>query len=347
MKLLLAGIGGFGQRHLQKWQQSLAFNYGIELYVCDTASEKLHKIQKTGEIKQLDTDYKSLLPEVDAVDIVTPSDTHYELAKAALEAGKHVFVEKPMTLDSATSVEIAKLAQEKQKVVQVGYYYRYSKLTDFAKQMIEKGELGDIRYLYGTFVGFKRPRSDSGVLLADGVHFIDLLNYLLDRTPEAAYAEFQYNLGRGKGFEDNCQLLLNYGKTLARIEAGYIQPGEHIDKVVPNATTTKDVTLCGSKAAIKLDFETEKSIVYHARHYQKPDNEWAVDYKGSESPHIGSTDMLALELNDFALACLGQRKPRTNALESGFYVARIVEALTASASSGRKVDVVYTPPTTP
>lgn len=140
-------------------------------------------------------------------------------------------------------------------------------------------------------------------------------------------------------------MILNYGSVLVSIVAGYIQPGIYIDKVVPNATTTKKATICGSKGTIEIDFESEKLELHDIIHYKNEQDAWAVKYKGSETPNIGATDMLGMELRDFISACTEWRKPRTNALQSGVHISRIVEALRESAAEWRKVEVDYDIPT--
>src|SRR5215203_907766 len=98
--------------------------------------------------------------EVNAIVIATPAGSHFELARKALLAGKHVFVEKPLATKVAEVDELARLASERKLVVMVGHTFIYNAAVRFVKKLIETGELGDVRYIYSQRLNLGRIRSD-------------------------------------------------------------------------------------------------------------------------------------------------------------------------------------------
>src|SRR5207244_1713595 len=98
----------------------------------------------------------AVLADVDAVDVVTPADTHFELAHAALLAGKHVFVEKPLATSVRDGRKLVEIADERGLVLQVGHVFRYHPVTRVLLRLVRDGTLGRLQYLYGHFMGFKR-----------------------------------------------------------------------------------------------------------------------------------------------------------------------------------------------
>jgi UDP-2-acetamido-3-amino-2,3-dideoxy-glucuronate N-acetyltransferase len=175
MKILQIGLGGFGKNHLRAWtQMGLARN----LSIADLSRERLEEAQELFGIAadRLVTDYRALIQEADVVDVVTPSDSHYAICAEALRLGKDVFVEKPMTMTSQEADQLAEAVERSGRILQVGYYYRFHPISQYVREQIRNGQLGSIRYLSGQFMGFKRARTDVGVTLTDGIHFIDLFN---------------------------------------------------------------------------------------------------------------------------------------------------------------------------
>ncbi|MCH8055662.1 MAG: Gfo/Idh/MocA family oxidoreductase, partial [Deltaproteobacteria bacterium] len=142
MKILLVGLGGFGRNHLRAWHE---MGLGGDLYVADLdparhADTKLFNLPAD----HVTTDYRSFLDEADIVDIVTPSTSHFQLCMAAFEAGKDVFVEKPMTMTSQEARDLAEAVNRTGRILQVGYYYRYHPISIDLHKSIRAGQLGDL-----------------------------------------------------------------------------------------------------------------------------------------------------------------------------------------------------------
>ena len=163
-------------------------------YACDLIIEKANafKEQYPNLIEQTITDYKIALSdsEVDAVFVLTPNYSHYTITMDALKAGKHVLCEKPVTVNYALSVEMAKEAEKQGKMLSIGVCNRYNKSVEMLKEWVEQGKFGNIYHVYCSFRGFRnipglggdfttKKQSGGGVLIDWGVHFFDLVLYIL------------------------------------------------------------------------------------------------------------------------------------------------------------------------
>lgn len=163
-------------------------------YACDLILEKAEAVKKDFPIiENVITDYKIALEdsEVDAVYVLTPNYSHYTITMDALEANKHVFCEKPITINYALSCEMAQKAQEKGKILNIGVCNRFNKSIEMLKEMNEQGKFGNIYHVYCSFRNFRnipglggaftdKSQSGGGALIDWGVHFLDLILYILD-----------------------------------------------------------------------------------------------------------------------------------------------------------------------
>ena len=162
-------------------------------YACDLILEKAAKIkEKFSKVEQLITDYKIALsdPEVDAVYVLTPNYVHYTVTMDALRAGKHVFCEKPITVNYALSREMAEKAEMQNRMLNIGVCNRYHKSVELLEEMNRNGKFGNIYHVYCSFRAFRsipglggsftdRAQSGGGVLIDWGVHYLDLILYIL------------------------------------------------------------------------------------------------------------------------------------------------------------------------
>ena len=162
-------------------------------YACDILSEKAEKMKADFPfIEQVISDYKIALadPEVDAVFILTPNYAHYTITMDSLKAGKHVFCEKPITVNYALSCEMAEEANKQGKMLNIGVCNRYNKSIEMLEELNRNGEFGKIYHIYCSFRSFRsipglggdfttKSQSGGGVLIDWGVHFLDLVLYIL------------------------------------------------------------------------------------------------------------------------------------------------------------------------
>ena len=162
-------------------------------YACDLIEEKAQKMKDMYPcVENITTDYHELLadPEVQAVYVLTPNYAHYTVTMDALRAGKHVFCEKPITVNYELSCEMAKEANERGLILNIGVCNRYHKSVEMLEQMNREGKFGKIYHVYCSFRAFRsipglggpfttKAQSGGGVLIDWGVHFLDLILYIL------------------------------------------------------------------------------------------------------------------------------------------------------------------------
>lgn len=342
MRVLLIGLGSFGCNHLRAWHE---LGLGRNLYVAEI-DPKRHSECEIYRLSsdRITADYHYFLDSVNVVDIVTPSTSHFALCSEALRAGKDVFIEKPMTMTSEEASELAALVRKTGRVLQVGYYYRFHPISRSLKTQMRAQGLGELRYLSGNFMGFKRARTDVGVTHTDAIHFLDLFNWFVARPPNEVYAVTRDHFGRG--MEDLSLAVLEYPNgILAKVESGYIQPGRWRDKVVPDAFTSKEIFVAGSRATVEADFETEQMVVHNV-HQEFRDGTWWPVLGGFQVPYLGTASpvqMICAELSAF-LECVRRRgRPGANVVGSGVVLAKLMEAIYGSARQNVPVELRWSP----
>lgn len=162
-------------------------------YACDIIIEKAERMkEKYPDIECVISDYKIALedPEVDAVYVLTPNYAHYTVTMDALRAGKHVFCEKPITVNYALSCEMAEMAEKAGKILNIGVCNRYNKSIEMLEKLNSEGKFGELYHIYCSFRSFRcipglggdftnKAQSGGGVLIDWGVHFLDLILYIL------------------------------------------------------------------------------------------------------------------------------------------------------------------------
>lgn len=162
-------------------------------YACDIIIEKARAAkEKYPRVEQVTADYKEVLadPEVDAVWVLTPNYAHYTVTMDALRAGKHVMCEKPITVSYALSEEMAAEAEKQGKLLNIGVCNRYQRSVELLKEWNEQGKFGEIYHIYCSFRSTRcipglggpftdKAQSGGGVLIDWGIHFLDLILYIL------------------------------------------------------------------------------------------------------------------------------------------------------------------------
>ena len=217
-----------GQAGLGEWGRNLARNFSdlAELtWLCDPANGKHEEFQaRYPQARWADT-FEEMLgdPELDAVVIATPVPTHYELAKAALEAGKHVFVEKPPAMTAAEIDELVALAEARDLVLMPGHLLLYHPGVQKLKDLVDSGALGEVLCVYGNRQNLGRIRPYENALWSLGVHDLSVILFLLDEDPVDATA-----LGRDflqPGVEDVvfCYLRFPSGR-IAHMHLSWLDP---------------------------------------------------------------------------------------------------------------------------
>jgi len=178
MNLVLVGLGYWGPNLLRTFN-----NLGVLYGACDRDTERTLKFRADPLYKELkfNNDWRTFLKndEVDGFIIATPPNTHYEIAKEVIAVNKHVFVEKPMTLDVAEAKDLVKAALSKNIVVMVGHIFLYSPEIIKLKEIIQSPDFGDIYYVYTQRLNLGKIQSPANVIEDLAPHDISILNYIL------------------------------------------------------------------------------------------------------------------------------------------------------------------------
>jgi len=338
MKILQVGLGNFGRRHMEAWHR---LGLGEQLWIAELDENKWQEgVRYNFPRGRFVRSATEVLDQVQVVDVVTPTEGHFDLCRMALLAGKDVFVEKPMTMTSDQARQLVELAKSAGRLLQVGFYYRFHPISRRLSRELRSGRFGGIRYVSGSFCGFKRARTDVGVTHTDGIHFLDLFNWLLGGFPEEVYAVCRDHFGRR--LEDLSIVIVTYpGGTLGKIESGYIQPGRWKDKVVPGALTTKAITIVGERATAEADFEAETLTLYDA-HHELRDGVWSAVVGDATQLPIEPCDpvqMVCRELEAFLRSVESREPPSPGPVESGLHLAMLIEHIYESARSRIPVKV--------
>lgn len=325
-KVLLLGLGRWGVNHLRNLHAM-----AVQLYVAEVDSRRLEPARKIGVPEsQLTTNYKECIEKVDCVVVVTPAQTHFPLCKEFLEAGKDVFVEKPITLVSAEARELSKLAEQEKRILQVGHIFRFDPASKWLCEAIQAGQFGQVQILRSNFSGFKRPRNDSGVMFADAIHFVDLFNYFMGKTPGRVFAANKDFMGRG--MEDASLLSLEYENsnrtTWGTIETNYFLPGKF-----------REVTVIGSEMSAFCDYNVAQyKIKTFANRHVKEGNEFKAVEGALHQIESPPEEPLLAELRAFVESVQTRKAPRADGW-AGYDSVRVLEAATESAKTGRTVEV--------
>jgi len=351
--VLQVGFGNFGPTHLAAWR---ALGLAERLIVADPSEAARRACRGLGLAQaQVIADYDEAIDGADLVDVVSATDTHFEICARALRAGLPVFIEKPMTSNLAEAERLAGIVAETGCPLQVGFYFRHHPLAQAMRERIRAGGLGQLRYLSSRFTGFKRGRTDSGVLLNDAIHFIDLHNWLMDGFPVRVQATLLDHFGRG--LEDMALLEMHYpGGVVARIEAGCTIPGRWNDNIVKGATASKETTAAGSEGAIEADFVTQTMLCHQVRHELQA-GVWRPVFGEISRPHIATAepvDVVTSELETFVghversetpkyrkIADIFVRPSRSEGLGNSFFSAMASRLPVVATQEGGIADFLF------
>ena len=331
MNLAVIGCGYWGKNYIRLLSQMAEVNL---IAICDRDKEQLRKNKtrilssQSGPRLQLFTDYQKLLdmPDLNGVIIATNPNTHYTLAKDALNAGKHVFLEKPMTLKSETSQLLIDLAKQQNLVLMVGHIFMYNAAVLQIKEYIEKGQLGTVYYLYSKRTNLGPIREDVNALWDLAPHDISIFNYLLGEEPvwvSATATSFLRDNNQDVGF-----ITLRYpsGK-MGHIHVSWADPHKEREIVVvgSNQRVVFNDVSTGEKVRI-----FEKGVATYRKQYEDY-GEFQLSFRDGDiiSPNLAMTEPLRSEVEHFIHCINYNTTPRSDG-ENGLTIVKIMEAVDQS-----------------
>lgn len=312
VKAALIGVGEWGKNHARVFTELL--NEGVieNLAVCDVDVQRARKFERKGV--DILKDYGDVLNDssVNAVSICTPTSTHTKLVKEALNARKHVFVEKPIAPDARSTRALTRLAEKKKKVLMVGHIFVHNPITKYIKKCIDDGTLGKVYYTFGSFSGFKDLREDCGTTVNYAVHHISVANYLFGKPTfvSGVCEKFLRN-----EYEDVTLAILRYGKTLVYFDASWLPPGKK-----------RDLTIVGSKATIVADLLAQKIEIHHNRFEGGKAVAGNIERPYVENAQLRWEEPLKVELRHFIECIKTGERPLTDG-QSAVAVMEVIDKL--------------------
>ncbi len=328
----VAGAGYWGPNLIR----NVAGNPEAELAaICDVDTTALEreagKYPGVAQFRSLDEMLSQ--PTIDAVMIATPSGLHFENALAALHAGKHVFVEKPMASSVEQAVELVKAAQDTGCVLMVGHTFLYNNIVREIERRIEEGELGKIHYAYSQRLNLGQFRRDSDVLWTLVPHDVSILNYWLKLRPHRVSAHGRSHLWVEEGIVDVCFCLLEYPNGCsAHLHLSWMDPQK-----------VRQMVLVGEdKMLIYDDMDPTKHIQIFDKGIERKPMEYVRDYADFKTrlragdlliPNVRLVEPLLVETGHF-IDCIRDGKPPITDALHGLEVTCILEALTSSMNKG-------------
>jgi predicted dehydrogenase len=314
------------QAGLGQWGKNLARNLselGELVWLCDvdettlvTIAERYPRVRTTTRFDEMIAD-----ESIDAVVVATPSSTHYELARRALEAGKHVFVEKPPAMRGAEMEDLCRLAEGRSRVLMPGHLLLYHPAVQKLREIVESGELGEVLCIYSNRQNLGTIRTDENALWSLGVHDLAVLLFLIDEEPSEVWAHG--NAFLNAGIEDIVFGYLRFGSgKIAHMHLSWLDPHK-----------IRRVTVVGrDKMAVFDDMELERKITVYDKAPEQPAKsygEWRTRTGDIYSPTVSNAEPLRLECEHFLRLIDGEGEP-LRAARDGLTVVRALEQLQAS-----------------
>lgn len=327
MKVGLLGVGYWGSNHLRslKALQAQGLVEGVVLADADEARARVAAKQAGCEAASVDGLLRD--PSVRAVDIATPTPSHFDLAKRTLLAGKHALVEKPMTQRTAEARELVALAEGAGLVLMPGHLFRYHPGIEEARRAMAQGELGEVRYLEAARRAFREPRPDMGVLHALAIHELDLFPWLLGREPDTVQCTVAG--WHRPGIEEAAWLTLRFGDVTAHAVESWASPW---------AGKERHLAVFGEQGSVLVDFQELRQVTFYDYAFEHSAGGLALRNEGARTVPVHPEEPLLAELQDFVRCAQGRGQPRAD-MHSGLRAVRLAEACAESARGGRPVPV--------
>lgn len=333
--MIKVGVVGYGYWGPNIVRNLSAGNGSKVVSVCDQNQEALKRAQKAYPNIEVTNNVDELIcsKDIDAVAIVTPVFTHYELAKKALVQGKHIFVEKPFTYTSEEAEELIEIAEKKRLKIMVDHTFLFSGAVRRIKQLMDGGELGDLLYFDSIRVNLGLFQHDVNVVWDLAPHDLAIMDYLLQDKPQAivatGQAHFNHNL------EDIAYITIYFPQNvIAHLNVNWLSP------------VKIRMTLIGGqkKMLVWNDMAPDDKIKVYDKGVDVKNKEGVYDllvsYRSGDmwAPKIDSTEALKLETEHFS-DCIKNGKNPINDGMSGLRVVKMLEA--ANKSLKKKGELVY------
>ena len=299
--------------------------------MCDISEKRLTHLRSLYPEVDVSPDYNHMLNGInlDAVVIATAVRSHFQMAKASLLAGKHTFIEKPMASSSHECEELVELAKKKGLVLMTGHTFLYSPAVRKIKEIIAKGDLGEIRYISARRLNLGLFQKDINVAWDLAPHDISIIQHIIGEQPSTVNCRGSAHIT--PGIEDVTTMCLSYpGKRTAIIHSSWLDPRK-----------VREMTIVGSKRMIVYDdvAPLEKIRVFDSRVERPPHYDtfaefhYAYHYGDVYAPYIKQEEPLKTECQHF-LDCVKTGATPLTCGRQGLELVRILEASSESLKQG-------------
>lgn len=330
MKVAVIGAGYWGPNLIRNF---LAQDEVENVIACDQDENRLAKMQKTFHGIEVSTDYEEVIKResVEIVAIATPVSLHFEIAKKSLLAGKHCWIEKPMTVNVAEAEELIELAAKNNLKIFVDHTFIYTGAVRKMKEIITSGRLGELYYFDSVRVNLGLFQHDVNVIWDLAPHDLSIMDYLLEQQPLAVSAIGSCHVGNG--LEDIAYLTLQFENNLiAHFHVNWIAP-----------VKIRKTLIGGTKSMIVYDdTEASEKLKIYDKGIEVTTREGVYDtlvqYRTGDmlSPKLEQTEALSLAAKHFIDCVKNDKKPLTDGT-SGLNVVRILEASELSIKNQGKL----------
>lgn len=332
----VVGVGSVAEKYIPQMQRLNIPRQRVDIaVVCDAKEDRRAVAQERYGLDTFTTDYREVVndPSIDLVLVLTSMQQHWEIAKAAVEAGKHVLVEKPMTLTTRDAVELNRIARQQGRVLMVGHLLEYHPAVSYIKQMIDSGDLGEVYYLYSQRLNHGKVRSDENAWWSLAPHDVSVALRLLGGWPLSVQLRGQ-NVVQ-KDIADVVFATLEFpGGKLAHMHVSWLDPHK-----------TRKLTVVGSRKMVVFDdtlpaykvtvydkcFKINQPVASYA--------DWITMHQGDiVVPKMDATEPLLREAKHFVECVRTGQKPLSDG-ESGALVVSVLEYGQRSLESGLIVPI--------
>lgn len=331
--MIRVGVIGYGY-----WGPNILRNFnsveGAKVKcVCDMSSDALRRAQKAypGLATTTDADEVIASPDIDAVAVVTPVFTHFEIAKKALENGKHVFVEKPFTSKTSEAEALIELAERKRLKIMVGHTFLFTAAVRKIKELIDDDKLGALYYYDSTRVNLGLFQHDVNVIWDLAPHDLAIMDYIIKEKPTAISASGAEHFGRG--LEDIAYITVYFeSNMIAHFNVNWLSP-------VKIRTTLIGGT---KKMLLWNDLEADEKIKLYDKGVNIETKEGAYNllakYRSGDmwAPKLENIEALKLEAEQF-VDCIENDKTPINDGYAGLRVVKMIEASNMSLKNKGKL----------
>lgn len=302
-KIAVIGSGVWGRNIVRNF-----YNLNVLDTVCDIDDDNLKKVHEDYKNVKTTKDFKSILnnPEITGVVVVTPSHTHYKIVKEMLLAGKHVYVEKPISTVAQEAMDLLNLANERGLILMVGHLLLYHPAVNRLKMLIDEGALGEIVYAQSDRLNVNYFKNDRSVMWDLAPHDVSMISYVTGKDPKRIISAIGCSSDRNE-ILDITHLGIEFEDGLiAHISNSWITPKKHVTLMVrgTKATAILDDTVAENKLQIYDNYAAAPSTNIH------------LDYLEIEP--------LKLECQHFIRCCELGKKARSDG-ENGYIVVKVLE----------------------